>query len=322
VYSFPFIWPADGPITSFMSPEHPNGIDIGLEDSETMEVRAAAGGIVTEAGGSEEDALGISLVIDHGNGVTTTYGHLSELLVAPGDEVEIGGVIAIGGSTGISTGEHLHFEVRKDGETVDPLHVLPTEEGDTVTFAIDCATAPFSLPSGAQALLDFAAVLNDEETLIAVDAVPLSGGPALESTIEGRSQVLITSAINFHGPDGLDSYGLVVTVESSPEDHVVSCAFAVEQREVPTTFYVRTFTPTDDVVPGEGDVVAVTEEEQEPTPTPTPNPWAQSPDYQVSSPSDAGVQAPSYSGPSGAGAGVQSPNYGVPGPSATPSPSQ
>jgi hypothetical protein len=321
VYSFAFIWPAEGPITSFMSPEHPNGIDIGLENSpNNLEVRAAAGGTVSEAGGTDEDALGISIVIDHGNGVTSTYGHLSELFVAEGDEVEIGDVIAIGGSTGISTGEHLHFEVRKDGETVDPLHVLPAEEADTLAFDVDCVTTPFTLPAGAQALLDFTGVLAEDEKLAGVTAAALSGGPAIEPTVEGRSHVLLGSAINFHGPDGLDSYDLEVTVESDGEERALGCAFAVEQREVPTTFYVRAFTPSDDVAIGEDAGLVVATEVPAPTPTPTPNPWAQTPDYEVSSPSGAGSKPPSYSGPAGGSANAQSPSYGIPGATATPAP--
>jgi hypothetical protein len=321
IYSFPFIWPADGPITSFMSPEHPNGIDIGLDDSPTLEVRAAAGGTVVEAGGSDDDALGISIVIDHGNGVTSVYGHLSELRVEAGDEVEIGDLIAIGGSTGISTGDHLHFEVRKDGETVDPLHVLPAEETDTVAFNVDCDADPFTLPSGVQALLDFSGMLQDGETLTAADAEALSGGPPLEYALDGSTRLLLRSPINFHGPEGLDSYELALTVNGD-SGNLLNCAFAIEQREVPTTFYVRAFTPTDDpLLAGEAATPAATEVPQ-PTPTPTPNPFAQTPDYQVASGGSAGSQAPSYDGPSGGGgsAGAQAPSYGVPGATRTPTP--
>jgi hypothetical protein len=321
VYSFPFIWPADGPITSFMSPEHPNGIDIGLEDSETLDIRAAARGIVSEADGSEEDPLGISIVIDHGNGVTTVYGHLSEVLVEPGDEVEIGQVIAIGGSTGLSSGAHLHLEVRKDGETVDPLHVLPVEEGDTVALNVDCLAGPITLPAGAQALFDFGPVLNDGESIATAEAVALSGAPSIEATVAGSTEVLVASPINFHGPDGLDTYYLEVTLDTSLDNNVLNCGIAVQQREVPTTFYVRTFTPTDDTGDdgSETGEVAAQEEQPPPEPTPTPNPWAQTPNYQVPAAASSGVETPNYSGAAGSSAGgVQSPSYGIFAPTATP----
>jgi hypothetical protein len=238
-----------------------------------------------------------------------------------GDDVEIGQVIAIGGSTGISTGNHLHLEVRKDGETVDPLHVLPADDGDTTAFDIDCATTPFTLPSGSQALLDFAGVLADDERVIGVIAVPLSGGPELDHAVQDRSRVILSSVINFHGPDGLDSYELEVTAGNAANSQVFNCALVVQQREVPTTFYVRTFTPSDDVALGpEGAPVAATA--APPSPTPTPHPWAQTPDYEVSTSPGGGAQPPSYAGPTSSGASVQTPSYGVTGPtpSATPTP--
>lgn len=65
------------------------------------------------------------LVIDHGNGLSTYYGHLSEVLVRVGQFVEQGQVVARSGNTGLSTGPHLHFEIRRFGEPVDPLPWLP-----------------------------------------------------------------------------------------------------------------------------------------------------------------------------------------------------
>jgi murein DD-endopeptidase MepM/ murein hydrolase activator NlpD len=67
---------------------------------------------------------GYAVVIDHGSGITTLYGHSSELYVAEGQTVQIGDAIAAVGSTGLSTGPHLHFEVRKDGEPIDPMSYL------------------------------------------------------------------------------------------------------------------------------------------------------------------------------------------------------
>jgi murein DD-endopeptidase MepM/ murein hydrolase activator NlpD len=62
--------------------------------------------------------------IDHGHGITTRYGHLSRILVSKGDAVEAGDVVGRAGSTGRSTGPHVHYEVRRDGQAVNPVHFL------------------------------------------------------------------------------------------------------------------------------------------------------------------------------------------------------
>lgn len=85
-------------------------------------VRAAAGGQVVAAG--HEGAYGKLVVIDHGRGLQTAYAHLSQIDVAEGACVESGMRIGAVGVTGLSAGPHLHFEVRKDGEPIDPAHWL------------------------------------------------------------------------------------------------------------------------------------------------------------------------------------------------------
>ena len=124
-----FIWPTSGPITSpFGYRIHPifgtqiyhSGIDIGVDTG--TPIVAADSGVVVEAdwlGG-----YGYAVVIDHGNGLSTLYGHNSELAVSPGQSVQQGQVIAYAGSTGYSTGPHCHFEVRVDGSPVDPMGYL------------------------------------------------------------------------------------------------------------------------------------------------------------------------------------------------------
>ena len=62
--------------------------------------------------------------IDHGHGITTRFGHLSKLLVKKGDRVSAGDVIGRAGTTGRSTGPHVHYEVRRNGQAVDPVHFL------------------------------------------------------------------------------------------------------------------------------------------------------------------------------------------------------
>jgi len=86
------------------------------------EIKATAVGRVTHAG--PLGGYGNCVEIDHGNGVVTRYGHMSEVLVEEGETVEIGEAIGRIGSTGRSTGAHLHYEVRVDGEAVDPERFL------------------------------------------------------------------------------------------------------------------------------------------------------------------------------------------------------
>lgn len=75
-------------------------------------------GVVTFAG--RAGGYGNLVVVDHGGGLETRYGHCASLSVAPGDRVEVGDVVGTVGSTGRSTGPHLHYEVRRDGIPVDP----------------------------------------------------------------------------------------------------------------------------------------------------------------------------------------------------------
>ncbi|HEC08513.1 MAG TPA: M23 family metallopeptidase [Acidimicrobiales bacterium] len=92
------------------------GVDIGAPAG--TPIAAAADGVVTWAG--ERGGYGQLVVIDHGGGVETRYAHQSRLDVVPGQRVAAGEMIGAVGSTGRSTGPHLHFEVRVDGEAVDP----------------------------------------------------------------------------------------------------------------------------------------------------------------------------------------------------------
>jgi murein DD-endopeptidase MepM/ murein hydrolase activator NlpD len=85
-------------------------------------VRVTANGKVVSAGWS--GGYGRMVEVDHGNGLSTRYGHLSEINVKVGDQVKIGQVIGEVGSTGRSTGPHLHYETRIDGEAVDPQKFL------------------------------------------------------------------------------------------------------------------------------------------------------------------------------------------------------
>lgn len=92
------------------------GVDMAGRRGEP--VHAAAAGTVALA--ARAGGYGNCVELDHGSGLATRYGHLSAILVHPGDRVAQGDVIARMGSTGRSTGTHLHFEVRVDGRAVDP----------------------------------------------------------------------------------------------------------------------------------------------------------------------------------------------------------
>lgn len=95
------------------------GIDIGA--SKGSSIVAANKGTVIMATYDKSGGYGNMVVLDHGAGITTLYAHASKLCVKVGDEVKAGAVIAKVGSTGLSTGNHLHFEVRVNGETKNPL---------------------------------------------------------------------------------------------------------------------------------------------------------------------------------------------------------
>ncbi len=126
------IWPlaTKGRISSpFGNRMHPilkenrfhSGMDIAAPSG--TEVRAADRGKVLISGWN--GGYGYYIAIDHGNGLSTAYAHNSRLLVKEGDLVAQGQAIAKSGSTGLSTGPHLHFEVRKEGVPIDPADYLP-----------------------------------------------------------------------------------------------------------------------------------------------------------------------------------------------------
>ena len=98
-----------------------SGLDIGAEYGDS--IRAADGGEVVTAGWIQ--GYGNTVIIEHGNGISSLYGHTSEVLVSEGQTVRKGQIIARVGSSGDSTGPHLHFEVRQGGSPVSPWNYLP-----------------------------------------------------------------------------------------------------------------------------------------------------------------------------------------------------
>jgi murein DD-endopeptidase MepM/ murein hydrolase activator NlpD len=114
-------WPSRGKLTQKYWSRHP-GIDIAARKGTA--VWAADSGFVVAAGWSPV-GYGYHIVVDHGNGIQTLYAHLSRFAVRAGDTVSRGQVIGYVGSTGNSTGPHLHFEVRVRGAHRNPLGMLP-----------------------------------------------------------------------------------------------------------------------------------------------------------------------------------------------------
>lgn len=118
-----FIWPVDGAVVSgfgMRGGRMHEGIDITAASG--TPIRAAAAGTVIWSGW--RGGYGNAVVIDHGDGLATLYAHASALLVEVGQFVSQGTTVALVGSTGNSSGPHLHFEVRVNGSAVDPLLYL------------------------------------------------------------------------------------------------------------------------------------------------------------------------------------------------------
>jgi len=125
--SAPSHWPLDVPgfVTrgqvrqGDVAESHP-GIDIAVPAG--TPVRASGGGTVKEAGYDPD--YGLFVLLRHPSGYETMYGHASRLIVAEGDDIHAGQVIALSGNSGRSTAPHLHFEIRRDGKSLDPLTLV------------------------------------------------------------------------------------------------------------------------------------------------------------------------------------------------------
>ncbi|XOQ53200.1 MAG: Murein DD-endopeptidase MepM and murein hydrolase activator NlpD, containing LysM domain [Succiniclasticum sp.] len=125
-----FMWPCSGPITSyygwrthpiFRTRRYHSGMDIAVDTG--TPIHAAAAGTVIYSGWM--GGYGYCVMISHGGGLVTLYGHNSRLAVGEGQRVSQGQVVAYAGSTGYSTGPHCHFEVRLHGEVTNPMNYLP-----------------------------------------------------------------------------------------------------------------------------------------------------------------------------------------------------
>jgi len=118
-----FTWPVAGSVTSPFGERGDgfhHGIDIGCRTG--TPIQASAPGRVSYA--ADARAYGTTVAIDHGNGYMTVYAHLSEIVASLDGWVSGGEVVGLCGSTGRSTGSHLHFEVRYDGSVYDPMTIV------------------------------------------------------------------------------------------------------------------------------------------------------------------------------------------------------
>ena len=129
--SHPFVLPIKGSVYSrygYRRKRPHRGIDIPLNTGDS--VRAAFNGVVrVSEGSSKTGGYGNLVIVRHDNGLETYYGHLSKILVHENEPVRAGEVIGLGGSTGRSTGPHLHFETRYMGKAFDPERVVDWTNG-------------------------------------------------------------------------------------------------------------------------------------------------------------------------------------------------
>lgn len=112
-------WPVHGRITTYFSKAH-TGIDIAT--SWGTPIHPFASGVVVRAGW--QGSFGKAVTINHNNGYVSTYAHLGKISVVVGQEVGIGTIIGVVGSTGRATGPHLHFQLVKFGKVVNPFGAL------------------------------------------------------------------------------------------------------------------------------------------------------------------------------------------------------
>jgi murein DD-endopeptidase MepM/ murein hydrolase activator NlpD len=119
-----FVWPADNHYLSG-NDYYAGHLGIDIAAGLGAAVYAADSGVVTMAQGGYNYGYGNVIQIDHGNGYSTLYAHLSQINVSVCQSVYAGQLIGLAGSTGNSTGAHLHFEVRENGGFINPWYVLP-----------------------------------------------------------------------------------------------------------------------------------------------------------------------------------------------------
>lgn len=161
----PVLIPVFGTITSPFGVRRGKGTHTGIDIAAPTgtPIAAPADGVVIKAGTAP--SYGKVIIIDHGNGYTTRYGHLSEFNCYPGDRVTKGDIIGYVGSTGYSTGPHLHYEVRINGIPVDPIRYMKQD-----------------LPVGEQKEMS-------EESVEGIDESMVTGEEEVESVDDGEGEL-------------------------------------------------------------------------------------------------------------------------------------
>lgn len=255
--SYPFVWPAAGPITSYMGSVHPTGIDIGLDNAIDTPIYATAGGVVTFAGGSDAESYGLHVEIDHGGGLKTLYAHLDEIGVTAGQSVQQGEILGLGGNTGKSDGKHLHFEVTDQGQRYDPLRLLPVSTSAEDQVSVDCGTSAVVVHHGSQAVFDFSVPLG----LRSIGEVALQPLGDRQTTApvwaeqESRSTVTLATQPSLGGPE--ERFMLTITTaEDTPA--AMQCEVILKPMALSPAFYVRALEPT--AVPTSTPVPVIEEE--------------------------------------------------------------
>lgn len=194
------------------------GIDIGAPEG--TPVAAAMGGVVTQAG--VNGGYGNFIAIDHGNGYQTNYGHLSAIGVAPGQTVTAGQNIGAVGTTGWSTGPHLHFNLIQDGQHVDP---APFLAGASISSGSSLASALMMQYDIKHGLFNFAGGASNEQVAawmmqaIAATGVSPSLLPGLISAAmaESGGNPMAINNWDSNAAAGHPSKGLMQTIDSTFE---------------------------------------------------------------------------------------------------------
>ncbi len=211
-----FVWPTTGPMTSYLGPGHPTGVDIGMSYSEDSLVRAAAAGVVTFAGGDPCCEYGLHVEIDHGDGWSTLYGHFSKIGVKVGQQVDQGSLLGLGGQTGFATGKHLHFEIRQDEDNyVDPLRYLPPDQvRQRPMTAFSCPDAPITIDPASRLALSFTSTALQSSRLVSATVAPKNPGqgePPLEATMLGKLDMVVAAAAPDNASGRVFDYDLALS---------------------------------------------------------------------------------------------------------------
>jgi hypothetical protein len=191
------------------------------------------GGVVSFAGGGPSYDYGYYVTIDHGNGVSTLYAHLSKISVTKGQQVAQGDRLGLGGSTGKADGKHLHFEVVGDSRAFDPLKLLPSTPKTQETVRADCSTSAIVLNQGSRGRIDFVRALSGA----AITEVKLTATDdhTVNAVLDGSTVVVITTPVSL--TTGAErSYTLEATTS---DNRILDCEIVVKPLNVQPSYFER-----------------------------------------------------------------------------------